>query len=212
MSSTTEAAAGGKAEEDDPAGAGTAGTGARGGEGVTDAGGGARGTDAAEARPAALVPGSEAWLESIPRLATAGRALALALLSLQTATARALGIHPTDVAIIAHLQPMPGEPRRTPGDLARLTGLTTGAITGVIDRLERDGYVRRVRDSSDRRKIFVELTGKDMETFSGVFGPMMAELDQLCAKFSPAELAMITDYLEGCRGIMQHAVGGMQEG
>ncbi|MBR7830610.1 MarR family transcriptional regulator [Actinospica sp. MGRD01-02] len=161
--------------------------------------------------PAGTPQGSPEWLASIPRLATAGQGLALALLSLQTATARALGIHPTDVAIIAHLQRMPGEPRRTPGDLARLTGLTTGAITGVIDRLERDGYVRRERDSNDRRKIFVELTGKDIETFNGVFGPMLAELDLLCSKFSPAELGVIIDYLEGVRSVMQHAVGGMQD-
>jgi DNA-binding MarR family transcriptional regulator len=163
-------------------------------------------------RSAAGTPvGSPEWLESLPRLATAGQGLALALLSLQTATARALGIHPTDVAIIAHLQRLPGEPRRTPGDLARLTGLTTGAITGVIDRLERDGYVRRERDSTDRRKIFVELTGKDIETFNGVFGPMLAELDRLCSKFTPAELGVIIDYLEGVRTVMQSAVGGMQE-
>jgi DNA-binding MarR family transcriptional regulator len=160
----------------------------------------------------ALVPGSRAWAEIIPRLATAGRSLALALLTLQTATARALGIHPTDVAIIAHLQPMPGESGRTPGDLARLTGLTTGAITGVIDRLERDGYVRRVRDACDRRKIFVELTGKDIETFNAVFGPMLGELNRLCAEFSPEELGVITDYIEGCLGVMQRAVGGMQDG
>src|SRR5438270_13057403 len=85
---------------------------------VTSEEGGAAATDG----PRPLVPGSEAWLESIPRLATAGRSLAVSLISLQTATARAAGIRPTDVAIIAHLQRVPGEPARTPGDLARLTG------------------------------------------------------------------------------------------
>src|SRR6516164_7736183 len=47
------------------------------------------------------------------------------------------------------------EGRMTAGRLAELTGLTTGAITGVIDRLEKAGYVRRERDESDRRKVFI---------------------------------------------------------
>ena len=43
----------------------------------------------------------------------------------------------------------------TAGRLAELTGLTTGAITGVVDRLEKAGFVRRERDESDRRKVFI---------------------------------------------------------
>jgi DNA-binding MarR family transcriptional regulator len=47
------------------------------------------------------------------------------------------------------------EGRMTAGRLAELTGLTTGAITGVIDRLEKAGFVRRERDETDRRKVFI---------------------------------------------------------
>src|SRR5471032_1667253 len=47
------------------------------------------------------------------------------------------------------------EGRMTAGRLAELTGLTTGAITGVVDRLEKAGFVRRERDGSDRRKVFI---------------------------------------------------------
>jgi DNA-binding MarR family transcriptional regulator len=155
-------------------------------------------------------PGTEDWEASIPRLATAGRALALGLISLQTAIARAIGIHPTDVAILAHLQPMPGEKLRTPGDLAKLTGLTSGAITGVIDRLEREGYVRRVRDPQDRRKIFIELS-ENLANFDAVAGPMLAELHAFCGTFSVAELGVITDYLEGFDRVIQRAISGMHE-
>ncbi len=49
------------------------------------------------------------------------------------------------------------EGRVTAGRLAELTGLTTGAITGVIDRLEKAGLVRRERDDSDRRKVFIAI-------------------------------------------------------
>ena len=47
------------------------------------------------------------------------------------------------------------EGRVTAGRLAELTGLTTGAITGVVDRLEKAGLARRERDASDRRKVFI---------------------------------------------------------
>jgi DNA-binding MarR family transcriptional regulator len=47
------------------------------------------------------------------------------------------------------------EGRMTAGRLAELTGLTTGAITGVVDRMEKAGLVRRERDSEDRRKVFI---------------------------------------------------------
>src|SRR3569832_1398193 len=47
------------------------------------------------------------------------------------------------------------EGRATAGRLAEVTGLTTGAITGVVDRLEKAGYVRRERDDHDRRKVFI---------------------------------------------------------
>lgn len=97
-----------------------------------------------------------------------------------------------------HLQTLPGQPPRTPSDLARLTGLTTGTITGVINRLERDGYVQRKRAPTDRRKVIVVLTGKDMEAFDALFGSMVAGFAELCAKFSLAELRTITEYLEGC--------------
>ena len=187
----------------------TAGKASATGEQSTTGGEGASGAASGAAHP--LVSGSEDWLESIPRLATAGRSLFVSLISLQTATARAAGIRPTEVAIIAHLQRAPGEPARTPGDLARLTGLTTGAITGVLDRLERDGYVRRVRDHHDRRKIFLELTGKDTEAFNAVFGPMLAGLNQLCSTFSKQQLEDITRYIEGCHEVIRHAVDGMQE-
>src|ERR1700759_5205037 len=54
------------------------------------------------------------------------------------------------------------EGRVTAGRLAEVTGLTTGAITGVIDRLEKAGYVRRVRDDSDRRKVFIEIVPENV--------------------------------------------------
>ena len=69
------------------------------------------------------------------------------------AVADALGLHITDhkgLDLIYRYGPMPA------GRLAELTGLTTGAVTGIIDRLEKAGYVRRVNDPKDRRITIIE--------------------------------------------------------
>src|SRR3954447_16148383 len=68
------------------------------------------------------------------------------------AVAERAGISSSDLECLDFLNL---EGRVTAGRLAELTGLTTGAITGVVDRLERAGYVRRERDESDRRKVFI---------------------------------------------------------
>ena len=76
------------------------------------------------------------------------------------AIADRLGMNVTDhkcAGILARSGPI------TAGELARLTGLTTGAITGVVDRLERAGFVRRARDSSDRRRVIIEPDAKQIE-------------------------------------------------
>src|SRR6187399_25304 len=54
----------------------------------------------------------------------------------------------------------------TAGRIAQLTGLSTGAVTGVIDRLERAGLVRRVRDTEDRRKVLVEIIPTDEDEYA----------------------------------------------
>ena len=69
------------------------------------------------------------------------------------AVAERLDLNPTDLECLGII----GETGAlTAGQLAELTGLTTGAITGVIDRLERAGYVRREQDASDRRRVIVQ--------------------------------------------------------
>src|ERR1700754_3538658 len=62
------------------------------------------------------------------------------------------------------------EGRMTAGRLAELTGLTTGAITGVIDRMEKAGFVRRERDDSDRRKVFIALVPDRLKEIGEFYG------------------------------------------
>src|SRR5262245_47207006 len=83
----------------------------------------------------------------------------------------------------------------TAGELAERTGLTTGAITGVIDRLEKAGFVRRARDPGDRRRVIIEPVVKRMDRVIGpLFESMARSSAQLCARYSTEELAVIRDF------------------
>src|SRR5215472_7697961 len=64
------------------------------------------------------------------------------------------------------------EGRMTAGRLAEVTGLTTGAITGVVDRLERAGYVRRERDDEDRRKVFIAIVPENLARIGRLYESM----------------------------------------
>lgn len=108
--------------------------------------------------------------------------------------AEQLGISPTDLRCLDIVQ---GRGGLTAGELASASGLTTGAVTGVIDRLERSGFARRVRDESDRRKVIVEVTDRHHQEAGQIWGPLMKEWQRvLTARFTAAELATITEFLD----------------
>src|SRR5215470_15845486 len=70
----------------------------------------------------------------------------------------------------------------TAGELARATGLTTASITGVVDRLESAGFVRRERDPSDRRRVVVTIViEKALTEVAAIFAPMVADWQQIAA-------------------------------
>ncbi len=84
----------------------------------------------------------------------------------------------------------------TAGRIAELSGLSTGAVTGVIDRLERAGYVRRVRDPHDRRKVLVEVTPSEFVKFGHLFEKAQASLVEVLGHFDDDELQVIERYLK----------------
>jgi DNA-binding MarR family transcriptional regulator len=82
------------------------------------------------------------------------------------------------------------------GELAVEAGLTAGAVTGVIDRLERVGYARRVPDPADRRRVTVEVTPAFYTAAGRIWAPMAAEWHSLLAKrFTIEELERIVAFL-----------------
>lgn len=90
----------------------------------------------------------------------------------------------------------------TAGQLADAVRLTTGAVTGVLDRLEGSGLVRRVRDTSDRRRVFVEVTDEVGRLGAPVFGPLVADVAEAHAVFDADELETITKFVRIEREIL----------
>jgi len=86
------------------------------------------------------------------------------------------------------------EGRMTAGRLAELTGLTTGAITGVIDRLEKAGFVRRERDDSDRRKVFIVPVPERMMAMGRSYELVKRAMRKQSEAYSDAELELLVRY------------------
>jgi DNA-binding MarR family transcriptional regulator len=81
--------------------------------------------------------------------------------------------------------------RVTAGRLAEVTGLTTGAITGVVDRLEKAGLVRRERDENDRRKVFVVTVPENIAKIGKFYEPMQKAVLRDWETYSDAELRLL---------------------
>jgi DNA-binding MarR family transcriptional regulator len=83
----------------------------------------------------------------------------------------------------------------TAGRLAEATGLTTGAITTVLDRLERAGLARRVRDGKDRRRVLVEVTPEARAGAAEYYGPHMELAERLYRRYTVAELELLLGFV-----------------
>ncbi|WP_017571557.1 MarR family winged helix-turn-helix transcriptional regulator [Nocardiopsis halotolerans] len=83
----------------------------------------------------------------------------------------------------------------TAGALAELTGLTPGAVTGLVDRLSRLGHVRRTPDPADRRRVLISANSDARPDLSDALTGLSRAMGGLMAKYDDAELAAITDYV-----------------
>jgi DNA-binding MarR family transcriptional regulator len=111
------------------------------------------------------------------------------------AVAERLRMNSTDLECLDHILRGPV----TAGRLAEVTGLTTGAITGVIDRLERVGLARRERDLNDRRKILVRVLPAVGERVAPLFEPMERTAMAVLSTYRDDELALLLDFLTRAR-------------
>ena len=113
------------------------------------------------------------------------------------AVGRALGLNATDLRCLDWLADGP----KTAGELGRGTGLSSAATTALIDRLEGKGYVRRVADPSDRRRVLVEMSPSGAERVGRFYGPLVREGTKLFDGVSTSEIARMRDWLVAARTI-----------
>jgi DNA-binding MarR family transcriptional regulator len=108
------------------------------------------------------------------------------------AAASALGLNTTDLRCMDVIQRLGGV---SAGELAREAGLTTGAVTSVIDRLERAGYAKRVADPNDRRRVLVELTPETEKAVWEIWGPETEEYFREWGRVPRAQLESMIEFM-----------------
>ncbi|MEW2352865.1 MarR family transcriptional regulator [Spirillospora sp. NPDC029432] len=122
-----------------------------------------------------------------------GRELSSAVVFFHEAVGRHLGLTPADhraLTLIGLHGPM------TAGELSHLTGLTPGAVTGLVDRLERAGHVSRTSDPRDRRRALVTATHEVPEDVAAVFAELGRRMAAVVSKYGEREQAAIADYVQ----------------
>lgn len=134
-------------------------------------------------RPAATVQ------EALSRM---DRYVALGIVG-QQEVAQLMGLNVTDLACLGHILGAGKDPLGA-GDLAELTNLTTGAVTGVLNRLERAGYASRQPDPADRRRVRVVAEPEAAARIFAVYEPFYARLGAVFAEYTPDEVAVIADW------------------
>jgi DNA-binding MarR family transcriptional regulator len=111
---------------------------------------------------------------------------------LTQAAAERIGINSTDMNCL-NILALTGA--MTAGELARAAGLTTASITGVLDRLEESGFVRRERDSADRRRVIIQLNfTRGLRDVAPVFAPMLTAFRAATARYTNDELRLILGF------------------
>ena len=123
------------------------------------------------------------------------------------ATAHALGR--TDVrALVAIMDAARRGEALTAGGLGQAVDLSSASVTALVDRLERAGHVRRVRDADDRRRVVLEMTESAMAAGAELFGGLNRDLLAATAGYSDEELAVVRRFLEEMDTVIErHAHG-----
>jgi DNA-binding MarR family transcriptional regulator len=130
--------------------------------------------------------------ETIRTIVDRFREMSTETIMFHQAVADELGLYITDHKCMDIIHRFGGMPA---GRLGEMTGLTTGAITGMIDRLEKAGYVRRANDPKDRRKTIVEpIRNKKLERqIEMIFTPLHERMHKFLSSYSEGELTFLLD-------------------
>jgi DNA-binding MarR family transcriptional regulator len=146
--------------------------------------------------------------ELLNKLWDLGRNMSTQTVFLHQAIAQSVGLNATDTKCIDLILRGPGG-AVTAGWLADRTGLTTGAITHILDRLEKREFIERVRDTRDRRKVFIRVRPERIEPLIPKYEAMGKAYMSLVEHYSDKELELICDYLERTSEVSERELANM---
>lgn len=138
--------------------------------------------------------------ELITAMTEIGRKNSTGTVLFHHALAERLGLNPTDhkcVDIIMQRGPI------TAGQLAEITGLTTGTITAVLDRLEKGHFVQRRPDAHDRRKVLLYPNTERFPEIGDLFANFLAAQNELFDRYSDEELTLILNYMTAATQLIE---------
>lgn len=138
-----------------------------------------------------------------------GRNMGTRTLLFHTVVTDRLGLNASDhkCAEIVYGHPTP----MTAGRLAELTGLSTGSITGIVDRLEKAGFVRRAADPDDRRRVVIQPTPDRAPNIAHYFLPLGEAMSEVCSTFTNDELTLIIDFMRKAGAAMEQQTQRVRE-
>lgn len=147
--------------------------------------------------------------DSLQQFRSTSRAYSDASIWMHEAIARKAGLSGTDHKYLGLILQ---KKELTAGDLAKFTGLTTGAVTGLVDRLEDKQLVKRQFTKKDRRKvIIVAMEENIMQLMEPLFADLQAKTLQLLRSFSEDELHIIERYFREATQIMQETADQLNQ-
>ncbi|MGW2564032.1 MarR family winged helix-turn-helix transcriptional regulator [Streptomyces sp. NPDC001514] len=137
---------------------------------------------------------SERRAKAIAALTAAGRDSSAASVAFHTAVAAKQGLGPTETKTLDLLE---RHGALTAKELAERSGLAPASVTGLVDRLEAKGYVRRVKHPTDRRRVLVESRPEKLAELAPLFDDWAREVGELYEEFTTEELEVVTRFLTG---------------
>ena len=124
------------------------------------------------------------------------------------AVADAAGLNRTDMRC---LDVLGREGPVTAGRLAEATGLTSGAMTTALDRLERAGLARRTRDAVDRRRVLVEITPEALRGAGQFYGEHMAHSERLYKRYDEQQLELLLEFVREGRELNEAQAAQLEQ-
>jgi len=144
--------------------------------------------------------------EAAAVMAAMRKASAMGVL-ISNAVAAKVGLSPVDLECLDYVVEQGAV---TAGQISARSGLTTGAVTGLIDRLEKAGFVKRKPSETDRRKVFVVPERDSVLRIEATYSPVVEAMQKTLSAYTSAELDLIARFLNDASSASEAAIHHIQ--